>query len=223
MRSRAVAYALLLLGGGLALVASGQPWWRAVGAGVSVRFTGTQASGGLSQALGIVALAGTLLTLALRRRGRQVVAVVLLAAAAGAVLAGLLRLRPSADAVRTGVREVSLADSFEVLPTGWPWVYAAAGLLLAVGALLVLVTAPRWAGRTERFDRTVPATAAVVTAADDPADVWKAMDAGKDPTATTPDDPDVHQIATAATMDMSGNPARTRPTASGHAPDERRR
>jgi len=222
VRSRAVAYVLLLLGGGLALVASGQPWWRAVGTGLSVRFTGTEASGGLSQALGVVALAGTLLTLALRRRGRQVVAIVLLATAAGAVLAGLLRLRPSADAVRTGVREVSLADSFEVLPTGWPWVYAAAGLLLGAGALLVLLSAPGWAGGAKRFDRTASASPAV-SAADDPADVWKAMDAGQDPTATTADDPDVHQAATTATMDVSGNPARSSPSDPGQAPDSRRR
>ena len=66
MRGRALAFGCLLIGGALALVASAQPWWRATGEGAAVKFTGTQATAGLSQAPAIVALAGTLLMLALR-------------------------------------------------------------------------------------------------------------------------------------------------------------
>ena len=50
MRSRALALGCLLVGGGLALVGSAQTWWRGVGEGVVVKFSGTQATGGLSQA-----------------------------------------------------------------------------------------------------------------------------------------------------------------------------
>ena len=77
MRSRALAFGCLLIGGALALVASAQPWWQATGEGAAVKFTGTQATAGLSQALAIVALAGTLLMLALRTRGRRVVGALL--------------------------------------------------------------------------------------------------------------------------------------------------
>ena len=88
MRSRALAFGCLLLGGGLALVGSAQPWWRAVGEGVVVKFSGTQATGGLSQALAIVALAGTLLMLALRTRGRRVIGALLLLVGAGIAVVG---------------------------------------------------------------------------------------------------------------------------------------
>ena len=50
-------------------------------------------------------------------------------------LLGALRVRPSADAVRTQVREVSLADQFALTGTAWPWVYAAAGVLVLAGAV----------------------------------------------------------------------------------------
>ena len=56
MRSRTLAFSCLLIGGALALIGSGQPWWRASGEGVVLRFSGPQATGGLSQALAIVAL-----------------------------------------------------------------------------------------------------------------------------------------------------------------------
>src|SRR5204863_73168 len=112
-KSRALAFGCLLAGGALALIASSQPWWRAVAAeGVVVKITGTQATGGLNQALAIVALVGTLLLLALGANGRRVVGALLLLVGVGLVLAGGLRLQPSPDAVRSQVREVSLADAF---------------------------------------------------------------------------------------------------------------
>ncbi|HEX3206571.1 MAG TPA: Trp biosynthesis-associated membrane protein, partial [Propionibacteriaceae bacterium] len=144
MRSRALAFGCLLLGGGLALVGSAQPWWRAVGEGVAVKFSGTQATGGLSQALAIVALAGTLLMLALRTRGRRVIGALLLLVGAGIAVVGGLRLQPSADAVRSQVREVSLADAFQVSATAWPWVFALSGVLVVAGAVLTMTTAGTW-------------------------------------------------------------------------------
>jgi uncharacterized membrane protein (TIGR02234 family) len=219
VRARTVAYLALVLGGGLALVASSQAWWRAVGTGVSVRFTGTQASGGLSQALGLVALAGTLLILALRARGRQIVAGLLVLVGAGAVVVGILRLRPSADAVRTQVREVSLADQFQVLATAWPTGYAVAGLLVALGAGLVVGTARRWPVRADRFARA--ADPSVSAASSDPGDVWRAMDAGVDPTADrAADDPDVRETAIADTMGAFDEPVRTGLSAPASPPEE---
>ena len=170
-----------VLGGVLTLVTGAQPWWRATGEGVAVAFTGTETTAGLSQALGVVALAGWLLVLVLRTRGRQVVGVLLGLAGAGTLLVGVLRLRPSAAEVRTQVREVSLADQFGLVGTGWSYGYAAAGLLVLAGGLLVLLTAPRWPRRTDRFTRE-EAVRAVRVDTDDPAAVWRAQDAGLDPT-----------------------------------------
>jgi uncharacterized membrane protein (TIGR02234 family) len=170
-----------LLGGTLALLTGAQPWWRATGEGVVVTFTGTETTAGLSQALGVVALAGWLLVLVLRTRGRQVVAVLLSLAGVGIVVVGVLRPRPTAAAVRTQVREVSLADQFALGSTGWVYGYAASGLLVIAGAVLVLLTASRWPQRTDRFSRD-GTTAAGTGSGNDPADVWRALDAGLDPT-----------------------------------------
>ena len=191
LRGRALAPGLL--GGVLALVTGAQPWWRATGEGVAVAFTGTETTAGLAQALAVVALAGWLLVLVLRTRGRQVVAVLLGLAGAGIAVLGALRPEPSASAVRTQVREVSLADQFALGSTGWAYGYAATGLLVLAGAVLVLTTAPRWPSRADRFRRDAPAATAT-SATDDPAAVWRAQDAGLDPTlgpGLSPDDGNV--------------------------------
>ncbi|SDS75614.1 trp region conserved hypothetical membrane protein [Friedmanniella luteola] len=172
-----------LLGGALTLVTGAQPWWRATAEGVDVAFTGTATTAGLAQALGVVALAGWLLVLVLRTRGRQVVGVLLALAGVGAVLVGSLGLRPSDAAVRTSVRQVSLVEQYGLVATGWSWAYAAAGALVLAGGVLVAVTAPRWPQRADRFTRTA-AVAAATAAEDDPAAVWRAQDAGLDPTTT---------------------------------------
>ncbi|MBP2415560.1 Trp biosynthesis-associated membrane protein [Microlunatus capsulatus] len=170
-----------LVGGALALVTGAQPWWRASAEGVDVAFSGTETTAGLASALGVVALAGWLLVLVLRTRGRQVVGVLLALTGAGVVVAGSLGLRPSDAAVRTSVRQVSLVESYGLVATGWSWGYAAAGVLVLAGGLLVAVTAPRWPQRADRFTRTA-AVAAATAAEDDPAAVWRAQDAGLDPT-----------------------------------------
>ncbi len=183
-RSRGRALVPGLLGALLALVTGVQPWWRATAEGVDVAFSGTTTTAGLAQALAVVALVGWLLVLALGTRGRQVVGVLLALTGAGAVLVGSLGLRPSAAAVRTSVREVSLVDQYGLVATGWSWGYAASGALVLAGGLLVLLTAPRWPRRPDRFTRSA-AVAAATAAEDDPAEVWRALDAGLDPTTAT--------------------------------------
>jgi uncharacterized membrane protein (TIGR02234 family) len=180
MRSRTVAFGCLLIGGVMALIASAQPWWGATGEGVAVTFTGTQVTAGLSQALAIVALAGTVLMLVLRSGGRRVVGALLLLVALGIALAGGLRLQPSADAVRSQVREVSLVDAFRLNTTAWPWIFAFAGFVIAVGAAVTMITAGRWPARSNRFQPQLGQAAPA--SSEDSAELWKAMDAGADPT-----------------------------------------
>jgi uncharacterized membrane protein (TIGR02234 family) len=205
MRSRTVAYGCLLLGGLLAIVATAQPWWRANGAGVQVSFKGSEATGGLSQALSVVALAGTLLVLVMKTRGRQAVAVLLAIAGSALAIVGALRLRPDSAAVRTRMRQVSLIDQYALTPTVWPWIFALAGALLLVGAVVMLLRAAHWPVPSDRFQRQP--SAQVANLADDPAGVWKALDAGFDPTSDsrdrdTPDnsDPNVHIRGAGDTM-----------------------
>ncbi len=152
MRSRAVAYGALLAGGGLALGAAGQ-------------------APGLSQALAAAGLAGALLLLALRARGRQVVGGALALLGLGLVAVGVV--------AATGQ------------PAPWPIGYAVAGVLVVAGGMLTLLTSPRWPSRAERFE-----------ARDEPVDLWRAQDAGLDPTADSdgPEDPDVRKTPVRDTM-----------------------
>ena len=192
--SRATTLAVLVLGAGVGFVASAQPWWRANGDGAAVTFSGSDATGGLCQALAAVTLCGILLLLVLRTKGRRVLAVLVGLAGIGMVLTGALQSAPDTAAVRSRVRQVSLTDQFALTTTAWPWVYAAAGLLVLIGAVLLWLGAPRWATRVARFDRSGTPTAEL---AEDPAQAWKDLDAGRDPTA----DPDVRTGDERVTMD----------------------
>lgn len=194
--SRSLAHAGLVLGGGLGVVAAAQPWFTAVGRDVSVQISGVQSTAGLNQALAVVTLAGALLILVLKTRGRRVVGVLLTLVGLGIVVLGALRTEPSPDAVLTQVREVSLADQFALDPTPWAWVYTGAGALVVTGAILTATTAGRWPIRVDRFARD-EGPARSVAATDEPADVWKALDAGMDPTA----DPNVHDRPPGDTME----------------------
>jgi len=212
----------LAAGAVLALVAGSRAWWRAAGTGVSVTFTGTEATGGLAQALALVVLAGVLLALVLKSRGRRVLGVLLVLTGAGVVVLGLTRPRPASGTVRSRVLEVSLADQFALLGTPWPYVYGVAGLLVLAAAGVMALTAPRWPSRAGRFERPVaggpgpspqPAATTGAPAADDPAALWRLLDAGVDPTVMEQQQPaeqaegaaasgraDVHEQPSGVTM-----------------------
>lgn len=196
---RGSTLAVLLLGSGVGFVASAQPWWRASGDGAAVTFSGSDVTGGLGQALAAVTVAGVLLVLVLKVRGRRILAAALAATGLGMAITGVWVSAPDADAVRSRVRQVSLTDQFGLTATPWPWVYGAAGLLVLAGAVLLWWGAPRWRHRVARFDRaaTTGGSAAAADLSQDPARVWRDLDAGLDPTA----DPDVHQRAERVTMD----------------------
>jgi uncharacterized membrane protein (TIGR02234 family) len=188
---RLLSLAGLAVGAVLALVAGSRAWWRAAGTGVSVAFSGTETTGGLAQALALVVLAGALLGLVLRGRGRRVLGVLLTLAGAGVVVLGVTRPRPASGTVQSRVLEVSLADQFALVGTPWPYVYGVAGLLVVAASVLMALTAPRWPSRAGRFERpgageTAAATQpgpAAPSADDDAASLWRLLDAGVDPTA----------------------------------------
>ena len=223
----------LLAGSGLAFLAGTRSWWHALGQGLDVGFSGNQSTGGISQALAVVGLAGGLLMLVLGSRGRRVVAALLVLLGCGMATLGFLRLRPSADAVRTQVRAVSLSDQFSLAATPWPWLYGVAGLLVTLAAVSTLASAGHWPQRLDRFRRdrddtgtvlapggtTPPRPPGIQRLLDDPADAWRALDAGLDPTADLPEvgagpkHPDVHSSATSDTMGSAQPSSKADPSA----------
>lgn len=207
--TRGTTLAVLLLGAGLGFVASAQPWWRASGDGAAVSFNGSDVTGGLCQALAAVALAGVLLVLVLRVRGRRILGVALALTGIGMIVTGAWVSAPDADTVRSRVRQVSLTDQFALDATAWPWVYTVAGLLVLAGAVFLWLGAPGWSARVARFDRTTsgrPERPAPTDLAEDPARAWKDLDAGRDPTTeaeTSLNDPDVRTGVEGDTMEPS--------------------
>ncbi|WP_350276863.1 Trp biosynthesis-associated membrane protein [Kribbella sp. HUAS MG21] len=77
----------------------------------------------------------------------------------------LSRLRPELSDV--------LADQVTQAGGPAPWFALAGGIALAGAGLLTVLTAHRWRRATQRYERDPGAT---------PADQWKAIDAGEDPT-----------------------------------------
>jgi uncharacterized membrane protein (TIGR02234 family) len=196
-RSRTLALGGLLAGSAGAFIAGTQPWWRAIGQGLDVAFSGNSSTGGISQALALVGLAGALLMLVLAARGRRLVAAILALAGAGMAVVGALRSRPSATAVRTQVRTVSLSDQFTLAATPWPWVYAVAGAVVLLSAAATLASAGGWPQRAGRYGMA-QAGVRNEQLLEHPADAWRAQDEGLDPTedaaerAVDPFHPDVH-------------------------------
>ncbi len=233
-RSRPLAYAGLAVGGLGGLVASGQVWSRGEAGTTAVTFTGTEVTAGLSQAVPILLLVGAVLSLALRVTGRRVVGGLLgLLALAGAV-GTLLDHRPDADQLTAKLTAVTLGDSVGVHQTAWPWLHLVCCLIGLVGAVALAGWAGRWPTRAARFERTTADAGGIDPAHDDPAVVWKAIDAGIDPTEDPASDEGPHADpsapigstrSTGATMGTSApRPAQTGPARSepavGAEPDQ---
>ena len=145
-----------------------------LGAGLALA-AGSQIDGGPSQAPALVAAAGGLLLLVLGAIGRRVLGGLLVLDAAGMITIGVLAVRSDR--------------------TTWAVIFATAGLLIGAGAVLTMITSPRWPIRSAQYaNRRHPA--------DDETALWQAMDAGIDPTVDAiRDDPDVHIGASPDTME----------------------
>jgi uncharacterized membrane protein (TIGR02234 family) len=138
-----------------------------------VHFTGYT----ITKAPVTLALAGVIAVVVTKLAGtmlRRVLGglVMLLGAAAAAVAlsvrpgsAELSRLRPELSDV--------LADQVTQSGGPAPWFALGGGIALVAAGLIVALTAHRWRRATQRYERD-PAAA--------PADQWKAIDAGEDPT-----------------------------------------
>jgi uncharacterized membrane protein HdeD (DUF308 family) len=92
-----------------------------------------------------------------------------------AAIAVALQVRPDVSELSRIRPELSQAVTDHVSLSGGPapWFALAGGVALVAAGLIALLTAHRWRRATARYERD-PAAA--------PADQWKAIDAGEDPT-----------------------------------------
>lgn len=175
--SRRLAFTALLLGGAGAFGVAQLTWWE--GAAGQLPLTGAAVTAGLASSLPVAALAATALMLLLSARGRRVIGVLVAVLAVGVVAVGVLNPVVDEEAWQNLTANVWTGARHDPIATGWHWGYAAAGLLLLLGASIVVLRAATWsARRPARFDRT-PTTTADPT---DSREFWKALDAGQDPT-----------------------------------------
>lgn len=193
--SKAVAIGLVVVGGGLALIASVQEWLRVdflpgVATAETLSITGQK----LNPALTLIALAGlaSALVLTIAGRGfRRVIGVLVLLLGIGlAVLGAMTGANPVAGA-RKQIEEVSgiAGEAQEALLDGvtvsaWPGVTIAVGALLALGGVLILVFGGRWktGGRKYESGDASPKSRGRVRAPGDRISEWDALSDGDDPT-----------------------------------------
>ena len=196
MRQRAqfaAALALMLLGGGGALLVSGRAWQRIVVARPRpfsdevVSVSGRTLEPAVA-ALGVVALAGVVAVLATRGVARRLVGVLLAAvgvATAWRAVAGLqavsaARARSLVTDARTGAGLDPTVTPQVAVHAVWPVLALVCGLVMVVSGLLVAARGHRWMALSGRYE--APETSAAAARQRSDATLWTALDRGQDPT-----------------------------------------
>ncbi len=151
---------------------------------VTVDVAGSDAAPAVT-ALGLVAAAGALTTAISGRVLRSVVSAVVVLAGLGALAASVAELADPAGAAQTAVGEstgmVNAGGEFAL--TLWPWLAAAAAVLVTLCGAWSLVAGRSWA-TARRYERTGTGTAPGASAGrGDEIDSWDALTEGRDPTA----------------------------------------
>ena len=199
-RSLALMLACSVLGAAVALLAAGRTWARGdvsfQRAVLHVTATGSQTTG-VPSALALVGLASAVAVFAVRGFGRRLLGALLALAGAGVVEVCVTAATGTAALDRRAAAAVGLstAAANHVTHSVWPWAGVVGGLLLVAAGLLVITRGRDWPGMSSRYDAPVrrrvvgPGTAATAgpgrsrpQAEQTPADVWKALDRGEDPT-----------------------------------------
>jgi tryptophan-associated transmembrane protein len=143
------ALGLVVAGAAVALLAGGRSGGTTPGVPTAPAGSGAQTGAGAPAALALVTLAGAGAALLVRNRARVALGVVLLLVGAALVVLGLTPTR---------------------------WAVLSSGVLVAVGALAVVIFARRWPQPRSRY--VAPARAP----SGSPRDAWDALDRGEDPT-----------------------------------------
>lgn len=182
-RTFAPAAVVGLAGAALVAVAGSRTWATTVGDAAGLRVEAS-ASGAETQplvpALALVALAAWGVVLVSRGRARRLVAVVGLLAALGALVAVLLAFDDAQnDALTAAMDRGATGDVLATSLSAWYYLSAAGALLAAVGLAVAVARATRWPAMGSRYD----APTAPPAGADADEDMWRALDAGQDPTS----------------------------------------
>lgn len=162
---------LAALSGLAAVVLATAPWYR-LGA---LSLTGRQVTGGLVPTLGWATLALTGLVLTLKRLGRVLAGVALVALGAGSIATAVGQRRPSADLLM----HQGMTGAQGTITLAWVGLLVAGALTVLAGAGLA-VTSRQWPERVARYQRRP------VADEQSSLDAWKALDAGLDPTEDVP-------------------------------------
>lgn len=194
-REYGVSTLAMAAGAALMLAASGRVW--VTGelsppgpvASVPVDITGSDLTGALS-GLGWAGLAGIAGLYAARSWARRVVGLLVAACGGFALTALWAATRPGilADAVVELAPDTAAAAQSVGAPELHglgPAMGAAGAVLLVLTGLVAVLRAPAWPGMGNRYDRDA---APRPHQAETPADLWKSLDAGDDPTLGAPDD-----------------------------------
>jgi len=199
-RSLALMLACSVLGASVALLAAGRTWTRGEvsfqQAALHVTATGSQTTG-VPSALALVGLAAAVAVFAVRGLGRRLLGLLLALAGAGVMAVCVTAATGTAALNRRASAAVGLstATANHVTHSAWPWAGVVGGLLLVVAGVLVITRGRDWPGMSSRYDAPTrrrvdgPGTSATAgpgrsrpQAEQTPADVWKALDRGEDPT-----------------------------------------
>jgi membrane protease YdiL (CAAX protease family) len=163
----------------LTSVSAGKPWFSAAlddKLVAGVRDSDRSADMPAALALALVVLAGWGAVLVTRGRFRRVVAAVALVAALGVLAAVVVAGFTLPDQVRENLPAGS--GDVSVSPTGWFVTAAIAAVLSSAVLVRAWLQIPAWPTMSSRYD--APATGPDANATD--TDLWKALDAGRDPT-----------------------------------------
>ena len=184
-REYLAALALLALGA-VALLAAAPQVWAAVRidlaedlAPVTVELSAAELAP-VSSALGWTALAALAAVVATRGAARRAVGALVVLLGVGAGTAVVLGIRPTALAAaaeQATTVEGTLGDP--AVAWQWPVLAGAGAVLLCVAGVLTLVRGTAWPVMSSRYDRH---SAPRATRTGTPAELWRSLDSGADPT-----------------------------------------
>ncbi|MEV6207765.1 TIGR02234 family membrane protein [Kitasatospora sp. NPDC051914] len=187
-RSLALMLLLTAVGALLVLTSTGRTWAEGVVSGTAggrleVSATGSRLTG-LPTGLALAALAAAVAVFAVRGAARTAVGVLTALAGLGVVAGAVIGATDTAglNAEAAGRLALAGARAEEISRTGWPWVAAAGGVLLAAAGLLTVLAGRAWPAMGARYEAPTRKAAARPRPTDSAAELWKALDRGEDPT-----------------------------------------
>lgn len=182
------ALLLAVAGSGGVLVAQTGTWTRGrvnvQGADLAVTVSGHDATY-VPGALAVVGFVALFAVFAMRGTARRAMSAVVVVSGAGIALRSALAAGSRAPVDRSAAKAAGIAQATAsgIQHTGWPWVAAAGGLLLMLSGLIALVWSRGWpalgASAAGVAGRSRPAPPGQ---SEDPAELWRALDRGEDPT-----------------------------------------